>query len=200
MKKSSAGKAGKNSQKKSNSLIIIIIAVAVVALLVTYLFSGGSIMDLITGENGAASAADTEPAPGIDSKTDKPDPSESSAQPTGPPIDENGRYFSKDEVALYIHTYGKLPANFVTKTEARKKGWEGGSVEKYFPGCAIGGDSFGNSEGNLPEKSGRTYRECDIDTNGQSSRGAKRIVFSNDGLVYYTGDHYETFELLYGTP
>ena len=73
-------------------------------------------------------------------------------------------------------------------------------MEKYFPGCAIGGDSFSNSEGNLPEKSGRTYRECDIDTNGQSARGAKRIVFSNDGLVYYTGDHYETFELLYGTP
>jgi guanyl-specific ribonuclease Sa len=29
------------------------------------------------------------------------------------------------------------------------------------------------------------------------SRGAKRIVFSNDGLIYYTEDHYESFELIY---
>ena len=50
----------------------------------------------------------------------------------------------------------------------------------------------------LPEKPGRTYTECDIDTLGKSSRGAKRIVFSNDGLIYYTDDHYEHFTLLYG--
>ena len=57
---------------------------------------------------------------------------------------------------------------------------------------------FGNYEGLLPEADGRTYAECDIDTLGADSRGAKRIVFSNDGLIYYTEDHYETFELLYG--
>ena len=57
---------------------------------------------------------------------------------------------------------------------------------------------FGNYEGLLPEADGRTYTECDIDTLGADSRGAKRIVFSNDGLIYYTEDHYETFELLYG--
>ena len=50
----------------------------------------------------------------------------------------------------------------------------------------------------MPEADGRTYAECDIDTLGADSRGAKRIVFSNDGLIYYTEDHYETFELLYG--
>mgnify|MGYP006328876335 CR=1 FL=1 len=50
----------------------------------------------------------------------------------------------------------------------------------------------------LPEAKGRTYTECDIDTLGASKRGAKRIVFSNDGLIYYTDDHYESFELLYG--
>ncbi len=113
-------------------------------------------------------------------------------------IDEGGKYYSKDEVALYIHTYAKLPSNFITKSEAEKLGWEGGSVEKYADGCAIGGDTFGNREGLLPKKDGRTYKECDIDTLGESSRGAKRIVFSNDGLIYYTDDHYETFILLYG--
>ena len=115
-----------------------------------------------------------------------------------PAIDEDGSYFSKDEVALYIHTYGRLPENFITKSEAQKLGWEGGSVQKYAPGCAIGGDIFGNREGLLPKKSGRTYKECDIDTDGENSRGAKRIVFSNDGLIYYTDDHYESFKLLYG--
>ena len=118
--------------------------------------------------------------------------------PTEAAINEDGEYTSKDDVALYIHTYGHLPKNFVTKSEARKKGWEGGSLEDYFPGCSIGGDSFGNREGILPSKNGRKYTECDIDTKGKKSRGAKRIVFSNDGLIYYTDDHYETFTLLYG--
>ena len=73
-------------------------------------------------------------------------------------------------------------------------------MERYAPGKAIGGDTFQNREGLLPKKSGRTYKECDIDTLGKSSRGAKRIVFSNDGLVYYTDDHYKSFTLLYGEP
>ena len=113
-------------------------------------------------------------------------------------IDEDGSYSSKEDVALYIHTFGHLPGNFITKTEARALGWSGGSLEEYAKGCAIGGDSFGNREGLLPSKKGRSYTECDIDTVGADSRGAKRIVFSNDGLIYYTDDHYESFTLLYG--
>ena len=112
--------------------------------------------------------------------------------------DEDGAYDSKEELALYIHTYGKLPPNFITKKEAERLGWTGGSLEKYAPGKCIGGSYFGNYEGVLPSKPGRKYTECDIDTLGAKSRGAKRIVFSNDGLIYYTADHYETFELLYG--
>ena len=113
-------------------------------------------------------------------------------------IDRDGRYFDKENVALYIHTYGHLPKNFITKDEARDLGWEGGNVEEYAPGCAIGGDVFGNREGLLPKAKGRTYYECDIDTDGYHSRGSRRIVFSDDGLIYYTHDHYENFELLYG--
>lgn len=115
-------------------------------------------------------------------------------------LDVNGSYTSKDDVALYINTYGKLPGNFIKKEDAQKLGWSGGSLEKYAPGKSIGGDRFGNYEGRLPKKDGRVYTECDIDTIGQSGRGAKRIVFSNDGLIYYTDDHYETFTLLYGKP
>ena len=115
-----------------------------------------------------------------------------------PKLDENGTYDDKDNVALYIHLYGKLPSNYITKEKAESLGWSGGSVERYAEGKCIGGSRFGNYEGKLPKKSGRTYYECDIDTLGESSRGAKRIVYSNDGLIYYTDDHYESFELLYG--
>ena len=113
-------------------------------------------------------------------------------------LPEDGTYTAKDDVALYIHQYGKLPPNFITKKEAEKLGWEGGSLEPYAPGKCIGGSRFGNYEGLLPEAEGRVYTECDIDTLGKQKRGAKRIVFSNDGLIYYTEDHYESFELLYG--
>ena len=113
-------------------------------------------------------------------------------------LDEDGIYTTKEDVALYIHLYGKLPKNFMTKSEARKLGWEGGSLEPYAPNMCIGGDYFGNYEELLPTD--RTYRECDIDTLGAKSRGAKRLVFSDGGLIYYTDDHYETFELLYGEP
>lgn len=118
--------------------------------------------------------------------------------PDEPVIDENGSYDDKENVALYIHTYGKLPPNYISKAEAQDLGWEGGSVEKYAPGKCIGGTKFGNYEELLPIADGRQYYECDIDTLGESSRGAKRIVYSNDGLIYYTDDHYESFELLYG--
>ena len=116
-------------------------------------------------------------------------------------VSEDGWYDSKEEVALYLHLYGRLPGNYVTKAEAEAKGWTGGSVERYTgEGTAIGGDRFGNREGYLPEAKGRTYTECDIGTVGENSRGAKRLVFSNDGLIYYTEDHYNSFELLYGEP
>lgn len=113
-------------------------------------------------------------------------------------ISEDGWYYSVNDVSLYLHTYGHLPDNYITKSEARSLGWEGGSVEKFAHGCAIGGDEFGNREGLLPEVPGRIYYECDIDTLGADSRGASRIVYSNDGLIYFTQDHYESFELLYG--
>ena len=103
-------------------------------------------------------------------------------------------------MALYLYTYGKLPSNFMTKKEAQSLGWSGGGLDGYADGMCIGGDRFGNYEGLLPDADGRKWTECDIDTLHASSRGPKRIVFSNDGLIYYTGDHYESFELLYGEP
>ncbi len=113
-------------------------------------------------------------------------------------VSETGSYTGKYEVAAYIHLYGHLPDNFVSKTKARKAGWiaSKGNLQDVLPGKSIGGSEFYNDEGQLPNKNGRTYTECDIDYSG-GTRGAKRIVFSNDGLVFYTADHYKTFERLY---
>ena len=114
-------------------------------------------------------------------------------------ISEDGTYTSKEDVSAYLHEYGHLPSNFITKKEAKKLGWVSneGNLDEVAPGMSIGGDYFGNYEGLLPEADGREYYECDIDFDG-TYRNAKRIVFSNDGLIYYTEDHYESFELLYG--
>jgi len=115
---------------------------------------------------------------------------------SAPAPDEDGRYYDVESVARYLAAYGHLPSNYLTKNEARKLGWSGGSVEQYRDGAAIGGDRFGNREGLLPDADGRVYTECDIDTLGRSSRGAKRLIFSNDGLFFYTEDHYESFREL----
>ena len=113
-------------------------------------------------------------------------------------VEENGNYTSKDDVALYIHTYKKLPVNYITKAQAQEMGWdpEKGNLSDVLPGMSIGGSAFGNYEGNLPRASGRRYFECDIDYDG-GYRGPKRLIYSNDGLVFYTEDHYKTFEQLY---
>jgi hypothetical protein len=113
-------------------------------------------------------------------------------------VAEDGAYTDKDEVAAYIHAYGHLPSNYISKTKARAAGWDSaeGNLDEVCPGKSIGGSEYYNDDGRLPEASGRTWTECDIDYAG-GYRGAERIIFSNDGLVYYTGDHYQTFERLY---
>ena len=121
-------------------------------------------------------------------------PADSTAQKKLP---EDGSYTSKEDVAQYLIQYGHLPGNFVTKNEAKKAGWNGGNLEAVLPGKCIGGDTFGNQEKALPKAKGRSWHECDINTLGKKSRGSERLVYSNDGLIYYTADHYESFTLLY---
>ena len=113
---------------------------------------------------------------------------------SGQTVTEDGIYDQKEDVAEYLSIYKKLPKNYIKKKEAKKLGWSGGSVERVAPGKAIGGDHFGNYEKKLPTKKGRNYYECDIDTLGKSKRGPKRIIYSDDGLIYYTGNHYKSFE------
>lgn len=145
------------------------------------------IMDMLTTVADETAAPEESTA-----ETDESLPEESS-------ISEDGTYTTKEEVSEYINLYGHLPSNFITKKEAKNLGWVSseGNLNEVAPGMSIGGDYFGNYEGLLPEAEDRDYYECDIDFDG-TYRNEKRIVFSNDGLVYYTEDHYESFELLYG--
>ena len=109
-----------------------------------------------------------------------------------------GPVIEPQAIADYLFTYGKLPDNFITKKEAQDLGWD--STRNYLsdvaPGKSIGGDRFGNYEGVLPDGN---YHECDINTLRAARRGAERLVYSDDGRIYYTNDHYETFTLLYGS-
>lgn len=111
-------------------------------------------------------------------------------------LKKSGHYTGKKMVVKYIRKYNRLPENFITKKEAGELGWKGGSLIPYRKDACIGGDVFKDYDGQLEAAPGRVYYECDIDTMGALSRGSKRLVFSNDGLIYYTADHYETFELL----
>ncbi|MBR2729559.1 MAG: ribonuclease [Lachnospiraceae bacterium] len=142
-------------------------------------------------ESSVDSGQEQEDDRGEGSGQEAPDPGSGGSQGE---ISENGVYTTAEDVALYLHTYGRLPLNFMTKKEARAKGWTRGSLEEYAPGMCIGGDFFGNYEGVLPEGN---YHECDINTLGADSRGPERLVYSDDGRIYYTNDHYESFRLLY---
>ncbi len=128
--------------------------------------------------------------------------------PAGQPAGETGSgevqvikgqaYSTMNEVAAYIHEFRTLPPNYITKAEAQVLGWDNakGNLWAVTDHKSIGGDRFGNREGLLPHAAGRQYYECDINYNG-GYRGAQRIVYSNDGLVYYSDDHYTTFRKLY---
>ena len=179
-----------NKKKLISSLLALVFVLG--------LFFVNSMLDKFLPETGDTGLTQESTGTFDPAETQKPTQAQTPTDAPKPTLDRNGSYTTKEDVALYIHLYGELPANFITKAEAEDLGWSGGGLEKYAPGKCIGGDRFGNYEGLLPKAPGRTWTECDIDTLGKSSRGAKRIVFSNDGLIFYTDDHYESFTQLYG--
>lgn len=166
-----------------------------VFLALTLLFSVLSGCTAALPDVPAVTAAPAESAVSVSEAPVAPDAPDA---PSPAPLSEDGTYTAAEDVALYLHLYGHLPENFITKKDARALGWSGGGLDGYADGKCIGGDRFGNYEGLLPDAPGREYRECDIGTLHAASRGAKRLVYSNDGLIYYTEDHYESFTLLYG--
>ena len=152
------------------------------------------------GANGVASAAASGDGGAGSSEASAAGGSaaEGAASAAGVSVSKDGTYTDKDHVALYLHLYQTLPANYISKTKAKKAGWdaEKGNLWDVCPGKSIDGGAFYNDDGLLPEKGGRTWKECDIDYAG-GYRGAKRICYSNDGLIFYTDDHYQSFTQLY---
>ena len=172
-----------------------ILLILLIMFLVSFLLPAcGTEVDQSDPSGTASSAEEPVSAEAADAPLPSPDENNEMTPP-----DPAGHYTSIEEVALYLHLYGTLPDNFITKGEAFALGWEPreGNLWEVAPGMSIGGDRFGNRERRLPEKAGRQYYECDVNYQG-GFRGPERIVYSNDGLVFYTPDHYETFERLYG--
>lgn len=96
-------------------------------------------------------------------------------------------------VIPYVKQNHKLPDYYITKNEARKQGWNPskGNLCEVLPGRAIGGDHFGNREGGLPK--GEQYFEADVNYSC-GNRNADRIIFTKNGDVYLTKNHYKSFE------
>ena len=119
---------------------------------------------------------------------------ELSGPTTSTRIEKEGKYSAPEDVAEYIHIYKQLPQNYLTKKEASELGWQSqkGNLRDVTDKMSIGGDIFGNREGKLPKATKRQWYECDVNYNG-GFRGAERLVYSNDGLIFYTQDHYQTF-------
>ncbi len=154
------------------------------------------------------SIAETETVPETDPATDAPTEAETESE-TEPETDAatevtseeepeivwGETYTAPEDVAEYLYLYGELPENYISKKDARELGWESseGNLWEVAPGMSIGGDYFGNYEGLLPEGH---YRECDVNYDG-GYRGSERIIFGEDGSIYYTDDHYESFTQLY---
>ena len=171
------------TNKKKIQVLPLIILIALTA---AFFMGGGRLQESGVRQSAAPAAAERlEPAAAV-RETVKQAPAA-----TAVPGEEQA-------VASYIKAHGRLPDYYITKDAARAIGWNGGSLEPYAPGHLIGGDRFGNYEGLLPSGKGRIYRECDIGTYKADSRGTRRIVFSDDGLIYYTDDHYSSFTKLAG--
>ncbi|MBR2760896.1 MAG: ribonuclease [Solobacterium sp.] len=171
--------------------------------LFVFLFASGCVSPAPAPVGSPIPAATVTPyATPSPSPTLAPLPSPSAAgtpEPSASPevIPEETRCDDKACVALYVHTWKHLPSNYMTKKKARKIGWQSGPLWKIKEGMALGGDVHGDYQDALPD--GYDWYECDINTIGKKKRGMERLVYSRNGeLVYYTEDHYETFELLYG--
>ncbi len=102
---------------------------------------------------------------------------------------ENG----DDGADYWIKYFGELPKYYVTKNEAKSSGWrQSKSPENYIPDKMIMGGIYHNKNDHLPNAPGRIWYEADINYY-EGKRNGHRFLWSNDGLMFVTYNHYETF-------
>jgi len=181
------------------------LAALLLALLMLLASCGGKGISIPLSAPGESSAARTENGNGeqapppeapteTGAKTAKERVTEAPARgPTEVP-ESAGPIIEPQAIADYLFQHGELPENFITNAEAEALGWDSSwnYVSDVAPGKSIGGDRFGNYEKLLPVKKGVTYREADCNYRG-GKRSAERIIYSSDGRVWYTKDHYQSF-------
>ncbi len=163
-------------------IILIILLLVIIGLLV---FKKNSSIPTVTNGNK------NKPAVTVNPSKNKERP-----ENTNPFLTKDIDKLTREEVVVpYVKQHGELPDYYITKGAARSQGWNAGkgNLCDVLPGRAIGGDIFTNREGQLPKKGGRTWYEADLNYNC-GHRNADRLLFSNDGLVFVTHDHYKTFE------
>ena len=164
------------NSNKSRTFILFFIG-ALAGMLAMYLFS-----------NYKIEKKNTEPVIENSTKIEKNEPNSTSKNSKS--IDE----LTKENVVInYVKKNHELPDYYLTKSEARNQGWNAsaGNLCEVLPGKAIGGDKFSNREKQLPK--GNQYFEADVNYNC-GNRNGDRIVFTKNGEVWLTHDHYRSFE------
>lgn len=164
------------NSNKSRTFILFFIG-ALVGMLAMYLFS-----------NYKIEKKNAEPVIENSTKIEKNEPNSTSKNSKS--IDE----LTKENVVInYVKKNHELPDYYLTKSEARNQGWNAsaGNLCEVLPGKAIGGDKFSNREKQLPK--GNQYFEADVNYNC-GNRNGDRIVFTKNGEVWLTHDHYRSFE------
>lgn len=173
-------------KKQIVRIVLLLVVILVLAYVTRHMSTGETAPQTTDAPTGALTLVTPPPETEPPEQTDAPE-----ALPS-----EEGSYTEVEDVAYYLHTYGHLPDNYITKAEAEDAGWDSGAGNLWDVayGMSIGGDRFGNYEGQLPK--GERYYEADVNYDG-GYRGSERIVYTDDGDIWYTSDHYESFEKLY---
>lgn len=184
---------------KKSKLIIPYIVIGILCILLFFVWnkSDSNNRDTVSTKNNSINENNNETNLNQNSEKEISSPERNTVTDGNVKVEYGKEYLSKDEVALYLYSFGELPPNYLTKNEAQKLGWvaKEGNLWEVADRFSIGGDRFTNREGRLPE--GEKYFEADVNYNG-GRRGAERLVYTKEGkVIYYTGDHYETFEVLY---
>ena len=174
------------NKKRILRIVLLLAVILVLAYVTRHMSTGETAAQTTAAPTGALTLVTAPPETAAPEQTDA-----AEALPT-----EDGSYTEVEDVAYYLHTYGHLPDNYITKAEAEDAGWNSsaGNLWDVAYGSSIGGDRFYNNEGQLPK--GERYYEADVNYDG-GYRGGERIVYTDDGDIWYTSDHYESFEKLY---